>query len=155
MVICCVVQITPLTIDNQKMIIIILHLLLETVEVDFNFKYNCRLFLLGNYRFQFHQFVFELIIEERKYFVSMFLLLFFLMMMRMTEKIFVMMFLPPPLLMTILMKMTGRNSIKNTREVRMVFASQSFFGMLELFDHRVDFLQNYKTMRVVLPSLEW
>ena len=35
------------------------------------------------------------------------------------------------------------------------FCSQSFFGMLELFDHRVDFLQNYKTMRVVLPSLEW
>ena len=85
----------------------------------------------------------------------MFLLLFFLMMMRMTQKIFVMMFPPPPLLMTILMKMTGRNSIKNTREVRMVFASQSFFGMLELFDHRVDFLQNYKTMRVVIPSLEW
>ena len=52
----------------------------------------------------------------------MFLLLFFLMMMRMTEKIFVMMFLPPLLLMTILMKMTGRNSIKNTREVRVVFA---------------------------------
>ena len=52
----------------------------------------------------------------------MFLLLFFLMMMRMTGKMFVMMFLLPLLLMTILMKMTGGNSIKNTREVRLVFA---------------------------------
>ena len=54
-------QSTPSTIDNQKLIIIILHLMLETVEVDFNSKYNCRVFLLRNYRFQFHQFVFELI----------------------------------------------------------------------------------------------
>ena len=141
------------------MIIIILHLLLETVEVDFNFKYNCRVFLLRNYRFQFHQFVFELIMEDRKYFVSMFLLLFFLMMMRMTQKIFVMMFLPPLLLMTILMKMTGRNSIKNTREVRVVFALNPSLECWNYLtrgaEQSVDFFQNYKTMRVVIPSLEW
>ena len=38
-------QTTPSTINNQKMIIIILHLMLETVEVAFNFGYNCRVFL--------------------------------------------------------------------------------------------------------------
>ena len=76
----------------------------------------------------------------------------------MTEKIFVMMFLPPLLLMTILMKMTGRNSIKNTREVRVVFAlnpSLECWNYLTRAEQSVDFLQNYKTMRVVIPSLEW
>ena len=56
--------------------------------------------------------------EVTQYFVGMFLLPFFLMMMRMTLIIFVMMPLPlPGWLMTILMKMTGWNSIKNMREV--------------------------------------
>ena len=64
--------------------------------------------------------------EVTQYFVGMFLLPFFLMMMRMTLIIFVMMPLPlPGWLMTILMKMTGWNSIKNIREVpdrpRLVF----------------------------------
>ena len=62
--------------------------------------------------------------EVTQYFVGMFLLPFFLMMMRMTLIIFVMMPLPlPGWLMTILMKMTGRNSIKNIREVRLVLAA--------------------------------